>query len=80
MGAVVDLLARGYAAAGHDVLLCTTADEADMVRRIHDVDRLDRRACRASVEQSFSAERMVADHLAPYERLLVHEPAAACRS
>jgi glycosyltransferase involved in cell wall biosynthesis len=55
--------------------LCT--DEEDMVRRLHGVDRLDRRACRASVEKSFSTERMVADHLALYKRLLAHERVAA---
>jgi glycosyltransferase involved in cell wall biosynthesis len=53
------------------------ADEADMVRRLRDVDRLDRRACRVTVEESFSTERMVADHLALYETLMVREPAAA---
>jgi hypothetical protein len=48
-----------------------------MVRRLRDVDRLDRRACRVTVEESFSTERMVADHLALYETLMVREPAAA---
>jgi glycosyltransferase involved in cell wall biosynthesis len=38
---------------------------------------LDRAACRASVQERFSAERMVADHLDLFERLLEGKPAAA---
>jgi glycosyltransferase involved in cell wall biosynthesis len=53
------------------------ADEADMARRLREVERLDRRACRGSVEESFSTERMVVDHLALYERLLVRDQVAA---
>ncbi|WP_457967548.1 glycosyltransferase family 4 protein [Arthrobacter sp. D1-29] len=37
---------------------------------------LDRTACRASVQERFSAERMVADHLALFEQLLEGKPAA----
>jgi glycosyltransferase involved in cell wall biosynthesis len=55
--------------------LCT--DEDDMSRRLHDIERLDRRACRALVEDVFSASRMVADHLALYEKLLAREEVAA---
>jgi glycosyltransferase involved in cell wall biosynthesis len=52
-------------------------DEADMLRRMDDVDDIDRRACRGSVEESFSAERMVGDHLALYERVLGNEHASS---
>jgi glycosyltransferase involved in cell wall biosynthesis len=38
---------------------------------------LDRAACRASVQERFSAERMVADHLDLFEQLLEGKPAAA---
>jgi glycosyltransferase involved in cell wall biosynthesis len=61
----------------HGVTGFLCADEADMVRRLGEVDRIDRQACRVSVEESFSTERMVLDHLALYERLLVGERAAA---
>ena len=53
------------------------ANEADMVRRVHDVDVLDRVACRRSVEESFSAERMVADHLELYEHQILRQRMAA---
>jgi glycosyltransferase involved in cell wall biosynthesis len=60
---------------GVNGFLCV--DEADMVRRLPHVARLDRRGCRASVEASFSTERMVADHLALYERLTARKQVAA---
>jgi hypothetical protein len=48
-----------------------------MVKRLRDVEALDRRACRASVERDFSAQRMVSDHLAFYEQLVTSERAVA---
>lgn len=42
----------------------------EMVAALEDADRLDPLACRRSVEQRFSAERMVRDYLAAYELVL----------
>jgi glycosyltransferase involved in cell wall biosynthesis len=47
-----------------------TRDLADAVRRVADIDRA---ACRASVEQRFSMERMAAEHLAAYRTLVLGE-------
>jgi glycosyltransferase involved in cell wall biosynthesis len=41
----------------------------EMVKRVHQVDRIDRRDCRAAVEGHFSTGRMVAEHIALYERV-----------
>jgi len=60
-----------------DVTGFLCSGEADMADKIHQVERLDRRACRASVQDAFSTERMVAEHLQLYESLLVRESAAA---
>lgn len=60
----------------HGVTGFLCSDEADMVRRLGSVDRLDRRACRTSVEQLFSSEQMVSDHVELYESLLVRKQAA----
>jgi glycosyltransferase involved in cell wall biosynthesis len=46
------------------------ADEAAMVEAIGRVGALDRSACRAAVEARFSVERMVAAHVALYERAI----------
>ena len=54
----------------HGVTGFLCADEADMAARLRGVDELDRRACRASVEASFTAERMVAAHLELYDAVL----------
>jgi hypothetical protein len=43
-----------------------------MAEAIGRIDRLDRAACRATVEGYFSAERMVAEHLALFEEVLAH--------
>jgi glycosyltransferase involved in cell wall biosynthesis len=48
--------------------VCDTIEE--LTQRIDEVDHLDRAACRAVVEQRFSTRRMVADHLALFERIL----------
>ena len=61
----------------HGVTGYLCADESDMVRRLRDVERLDRSSCRRSVEASFSTERMVADHLRLYESILAKSEAAA---
>ena len=45
-------------------------DEADMAEAISRVHTIDRAECRAAVEGYFSADRMVADHLALFEDLL----------
>jgi glycosyltransferase involved in cell wall biosynthesis len=42
--------------------------DAELVDCVADVAGLDRRACRAAVEARFSGDRMVADHLALYQR------------
>ena len=61
----------------HGVTGFLCADEADMVRCLRQVDRLDRAACRASVTASFSVERMVAAHLEFYASLLERTEVAA---
>jgi glycosyltransferase involved in cell wall biosynthesis len=53
---------------GRTGFVCT--DERDMVERLAHVDTIDRAACRASVAARFSDEKMVADHLALYRRLI----------
>jgi glycosyltransferase involved in cell wall biosynthesis len=50
------------------------ADEAEMADGLVQATSLDRAACRASVEGYFSAERMVADHVALYEAILDGAP------
>jgi glycosyltransferase involved in cell wall biosynthesis len=45
-------------------------DMGEMADRIRAVGRLDRRACRAAAEARFGMERMVADHLALFERIV----------
>ncbi|MDP9420221.1 MAG: glycosyltransferase family 4 protein [Actinomycetota bacterium] len=59
----------------HEVtgFLCDVHDE--MAEAIHRVDELDRRACRTAVEERFSTDRMVADHLDLFESLLSGGPA-----
>jgi glycosyltransferase involved in cell wall biosynthesis len=49
-------------------LLCRDAD--DMVERLPEVGSLDRAACRKAVEERFSADRMVDEHVALYRALL----------
>jgi glycosyltransferase involved in cell wall biosynthesis len=53
---------------GRTGFLCD--DEDDMVARLSAVTQLDRARCRRVVEERFSTQRMVADHLALYERLV----------
>jgi hypothetical protein len=49
----------------------------ELANALAQVDRLDRRACRAAVERRFSMERMADDHAAFYERRLAAHPARA---
>jgi glycosyltransferase involved in cell wall biosynthesis len=60
---------------GETGFLC--ADEADMARRLAEVDGLDRHACREAVEADFSVERMVNAHLELYEAVLACQRVAA---
>lgn len=48
--------------------LCT--DEQEMVTALAGVDRIDRAACRAAVEDRFSMHRMALDHIAVYRSVL----------
>jgi glycosyltransferase involved in cell wall biosynthesis len=52
---------------GRTGFLC--ADEASMADAVSRIGEIDRSACRAAVEGYFSTERMVADHVALFERL-----------
>ncbi|MGD9995897.1 MAG: glycosyltransferase family 4 protein [Ilumatobacteraceae bacterium] len=45
-------------------------DEDEMVERLRQIDTIDRRECRRTAEQRFSADRMVADHVALYRRIV----------
>jgi glycosyltransferase involved in cell wall biosynthesis len=49
-------------------------DEHEMAARLGDVASIDRAACRAAVEARFTTDRMVADHLALYRRLVRDGP------
>lgn len=51
-------------ASGSTGFLCTSL--TDMASRVDELDQIDRRACRARVEQLFSTARMVRDHLDLY--------------
>lgn len=48
-----------------------------LVAAVPRAEALDRRACRSHVEEAFSAERMVDDHLALYRRLVAAASASA---
>ncbi len=49
-------------------------DQEALERALERVDELDRRSCRRAAEERFSADRMVAAHLALFERLLARGP------
>jgi glycosyltransferase involved in cell wall biosynthesis len=53
---------------GRTGFLCK--DEDEMVEALRRVDEIDRAECRASVERSFSTERMVGEHVELFERIL----------
>lgn len=63
---------------GRTGFLCL--DEDDMAARLRQVDTLDRSACRASAEARFSVDRMVAEHVALYRRILGRSTAETHRS
>ena len=56
---------------GKTGFLCNNV--AELVSAISRVDELDRAACRQAVAERFTTERMVADHLDLFERLLQEE-------
>ena len=60
---------------GETGFLCT--DEADMARRLDEVDGLGRHPCREVVEADFSVEQMVNAHLELYEAVLARQQVAA---
>jgi len=62
-GSVPELVDHGVTG-----FLCQDLD--DLVGRLADAPRLDRAACRATAATHFSTERMVADHLALFERVI----------
>jgi len=45
-------------------------DLSEMIRSVTEIERIDRRRCRESFESRFTVQRMVADYLKTYERLL----------
>jgi glycosyltransferase involved in cell wall biosynthesis len=45
-------------------------DYRDMVAAIAEADKLDPVECRRAAEEHYSVERMVADYVAVYERML----------
>lgn len=55
--------------------VCDTTEE--LAARICDVDSIDRVACRHAFERRFSSDRMVADHLELFERVLDERRPAA---
>ncbi|MBW1982399.1 MAG: glycosyltransferase [Deltaproteobacteria bacterium] len=59
-------------ADGKTGFLVSSVEEA--VQRLADIDGLSRRACRRWVEERFSVNRMVADYLRVYERILAKRP------
>ena len=48
-------------------------DEVDMIEHLAEISSLDRRACRRAVEQRFTIDRMVDDHVDLYRRLLAEQ-------
>jgi glycosyltransferase involved in cell wall biosynthesis len=50
-------------------------DYREMAGALDAADRLEPLECRRSVEEHFSAERMVSDYLAAYEAVLARAPA-----
>jgi glycosyltransferase involved in cell wall biosynthesis len=49
-------------------------DHDGMVARVADLEAIDRRACRAAVEERFSLDRMVDDHIDLFEDVLASHP------
>jgi glycosyltransferase involved in cell wall biosynthesis len=66
MGSVPELVEDGLTG-----FIATSADHmVDLLRPGGAVDRIDRVACRARAVERFSADRMVADHVALYQRII----------
>jgi len=66
MGSVPELVEQGLTG-----FIATSAEHmVDLLRPGGAVDRIDRAACRARAVERFSADRMVADHVALYQRIL----------
>jgi glycosyltransferase involved in cell wall biosynthesis len=66
MGSVPELVEHGLTG-----FIATSAEHmVDLLRPGGAVDRIDRAACRARAVERFSADRMVADHVALYQRIL----------
>jgi glycosyltransferase involved in cell wall biosynthesis len=57
---------------GVNGFICETVD--DMVKAVESVSRIDRRQCRQSFEQRFSAPRMARDYVSIYERIIADMP------
>jgi glycosyltransferase involved in cell wall biosynthesis len=76
-GTPVVALAQGSAPeiVDHGVTGFLAGDLDGLVAGMADADGLDRAACRAAVRARFSLDRMVADHVALYGRLLAGAPA-----
>ena len=45
-------------------------NETDAVEAVHQIDRLNRRACRRRFEKRFSSKRMAEDYLAVYDKVI----------
>jgi glycosyltransferase involved in cell wall biosynthesis len=69
-GSVPELLQPGV-----DGWIVESVDEA--VEALRRIDRIDRRACRATFERRFTVDRMARDYLAIYETLM-RNPGAQC--
>jgi glycosyltransferase involved in cell wall biosynthesis len=66
MGSVPELVEHGLTG-----FIATSAEHmVDLLRPGGAVDRIDRAACRARAVERFSADRMVEDHVALYQRIL----------
>jgi glycosyltransferase involved in cell wall biosynthesis len=61
-GAAQEIVEPGLTGFLHD-------EVEDLAEAVHQVDRIDRDACRAEAEQRFSMTRMVTDHVRLYQRL-----------
>jgi glycosyltransferase involved in cell wall biosynthesis len=68
------VLARPMGSVPEILKDCTTGyldlDTSRLARRVHDLERIDRIGCRRWVNERFSVERMVEDHLNVYHRAL----------
>jgi glycosyltransferase involved in cell wall biosynthesis len=58
----------------HGVTGQICADEAEMANAIGAVESIDRASCRRAVEESFSVDRMVREHLDLFEAMVSRDP------